>query len=250
MGLQSLTLGDFAAALDAADRLRTVSEAIDEPHLWVLAHWLSGWTQATRGDGEAAIAACQYSFQVAQDPLSRALAQGGLGYAYLEHRVLEDAIPSLEQAAQRLSHLGYRRFEGLYTILAGETYRLDGQLNTAWRLTQEGLSLVQEPSYPFGIGWAQRTLGRIAQDDEQLDEATQYLQDALTTFTALQARFEMGRTHLIGATLAHQQGKRQTLILHLREAHRLFHGLQIPAYLELTQQYANTFQLVSLESLS
>ncbi len=247
LGLHALMLGDFAAALDAASQLRAIGETIDEHHLQVLAHWLSGWTLATQGDGEAAIAACQHGLQMAQDPLSQALAQGGLGYAYLEHAEVAEAIPRLERAVQHLGRLAYRRFEGLYTILAGEAYRRDGQLDTALWLTQQGLTLVRQHSYPLGVGWAQRTLGRIAQDKGQLEETEQYLQDALTTFTALQARFEMGRTHVMCAEAAYQQGKRQILVSHWTEAHHLFQVLQVPIYQEQTSQQAKAFEITSFE---
>ena len=56
----------------------------------------------------------------------------------------------------------------------------------------------------------------------------------------LQARFEMGRTHLMCADVAYQQGERQTRVSHLTEADHLFHMLQVPIYLELTQQQADT----------
>ena len=64
---------------------------------------------------------------------------------------------------------------------------------------------------------------------------------ALQTFTSTQGRFEVGRTHLDLATLAHAQGDVSATAMHLYEAHGLFTALQVPKYSERTAQLAREY---------
>ena len=86
----------------------------------------------------------------------------------------------------------------------------------------QGLVIASETPYRTGTAWAQRALGRIAQADGDFAAAEHCLNEALTTFTAMQARFEVGRTHLALAALAQLQGNRDAITLHLSAAHHLF----------------------------
>jgi tetratricopeptide (TPR) repeat protein len=238
LGLNALSLGSFEHALDAARRADAIGAAIADRRLQTFAAWTIGWTQATRGACEAGIAACQRALECSSDPLNTAFALGWLGYAYLEQGDSARAMPPLEQALQSLRQFGYRRLEGLYTTLLGEARLLDGALDTARQLALQGLAIASETPYRTGTAWAQRTLGRIAQATGALAEAECHLNEALTTFTAMQARFEVGRTHLALAELAQHQGKRAAVTLHLTTAHHLFTALCVPVYAQRVMQYA------------
>jgi hypothetical protein len=63
----------------------------------------------------------------------------------------------------------------------------------------------------------------------------------LQTFTAMQARFECGRTHLDLAALVHAQGQPAAAGAHLRAAHALFRALQVPVYVQRTRQCASAY---------
>jgi tetratricopeptide (TPR) repeat protein len=153
------------------------------------------------------------------------------------------AMPPLEQAMHSLRQFGYRRLEGLYTTLLGEAHLLRGDLDTAHELALQGLAIAHETPYGLGTAWAQRALGRIALAAGSLAEAEAQLNQALATFAAMQARFEVGRTHLARAVLAQRLGHREAITLHLTEAHHLFMALRVPVYVQRSAQYARTLGL-------
>jgi hypothetical protein len=88
------------------------------------------------------------------------------------------------------------------------------------------------------MGIAQRVLGKVQQARGQYTDAEACLQDALQTFTTTSAHFEVGRTHLALAELAHLQGNHPATTLHFNHAYTLFQRLQIPCYVERTSTRA------------
>jgi tetratricopeptide (TPR) repeat protein len=84
-------------------------------------------------------------------------------------------------------------------------------------------------------------LGRIALARGSLSEAETYLNEALQIFHSLQARYDLGRTHLDLAAVAHAQGKKAEAATDLRHAHRLFSASRVPRYVERTEQLAKAF---------
>jgi hypothetical protein len=52
----------------------------------------------------------------------------------------------------------------------------------------------------------------------------------------VQARFEIGRTHLSLATLTHLHGNLEAAMMHLTQAYNRFNALQVPTYIACTQQ--------------
>ena len=63
----------------------------------------------------------------------------------------------------------------------------------------------------------------------------------------MQARFEVGRTHLALAALAQLQSNRDAITLHLSAAYHLFTALRVPVYVERTRQYASALGLMFTE---
>jgi class 3 adenylate cyclase len=108
----------------------------------------------------------------------------------------------------------------------------------------QGLEITRDCRYQHGIGWAQRALGRIAQVSGAPAEAETHYMAALQTFTSTQGRFEVGRTHLALAELAHAQGNRDAATAHVNNARALFMALKISRYVERTQQFASACGLV------
>ena len=84
--------------------------------------------------------------------------------------------------------------------------------------------------------------------DELLD---QFFQEALETFSSIHSRFELARTHLDLASLAHIQDNRDTAATHLSTAYAWFKKLQVPKWVErteqLAQEYGVTLKEVELE---
>jgi len=243
LGLNTLILGDFAAASTAVARVRQMGDDLGDAHLQTFAAWLSGWLHTTQGNWDAGIRACQQAFTTSSDLLNTAFALGWLGYAYVEKGEPEAAISYLEQAVMRMRQSGYRRLEGAYSTFLADAQRLREQYDLARDLARQGLDMARSETYLVGVGWAQRSLGHIAQAESNWAEAAHHLYEALTTFTDMQARFEVGRTHWSLAKLAEVQGDRERVTLHLTEAHHLFTVLRVPCYRAHTEALAASLGL-------
>jgi class 3 adenylate cyclase/DNA-binding winged helix-turn-helix (wHTH) protein/tetratricopeptide (TPR) repeat protein len=234
-------LGAFTSALEILARAQAIGNVLEDTHIQSYATFTTGWIEATRGNAQAGMEICQRGLALAQDPVNTAHAVGVLGYAYLEQEEASQAIPLLEQAIQSWRRFRLQPMQAWMTTLLAEAQRLRGHLESARRLAYEGLTLASHNDFQFAIGLAQRALGRIAQADDTFPEATTHLTAALQTFTAIQARFECGRTHLDLAALAHAQGRPEAARVHLRAAHTLFRTLQVPMYVQRTRKYASAY---------
>lgn len=235
LALHTFINGDFASALEAAAQVQTIGGAIGDPQLLACAAWTTGWIEATRGDWEAGVAACQRSLYQLPDPLNRAFAMGALGYAYLEKGDTAEAVSLLENAARWMHQMQRHRLHGLYTTLLGKASLIQGDLDKANDLALQGLTLCRETDYRFGIGWAQCVLGQIALTRRTLTPAARHVREALAIFTTIPARFEMGRTHLLLLELAHLRGRYEEASKHVTAALELFATSQAPKYLERTE---------------
>ncbi len=170
-----------------------------------------------------------------------ALAKGTLGYAYLEQGEASQAIPLLEQSAQQWGAFGQRAMHGWMLTYLAEAYLATGYLAAAQDLARQGMAIASEARCLFALGCAQRVLGRIAQANGMLADATTHLTEALYTFTALEARFEAGRTHLDLAAVAYAQGHRPATTAHLVQAQAVFQTLQVPKYVARAAHCARAY---------
>jgi class 3 adenylate cyclase/tetratricopeptide (TPR) repeat protein len=236
-------LGAFVLALEATARARAIGAALDDRHIQSYAAFTTCWIEATRGNWQAGMAACQESLALVRDAVNRAHAVGVLGYAYLEQGDAAPAIPLFEQALHAWTQFRLQPMQAWMLTLLSDAHRLDGQLEQAHALGHQGLTLARDVRFQFVIGLGQRALGRIAQASGALAEAAHHLTEALQTFTAIEARFELGRTHVDLATLAHVQGEQQTAATHLTQAHTLFQALQVPRYVERVAQCASAWSV-------
>jgi len=238
VGLNYCLIGEFGRALAAVTHIHGIGEALGDPRLQSYAAWLTGWIETTRGEWQAGLEACQRSLECAPDPLNTGVTLGFVGYAYLEKGDPLAAIAALEQAVQYIHHFRFRQLQGWFTTFLGEAYLLSSQIDKARNLVLQGLEITKDVKLWYGISWAQRALGRIAQARGNSKEAEAYLQEALQTFVAIQARFEVGRTHLDLAALANATGNREATTTHLADAHALFTALQVPKYVARVEQWA------------
>jgi tetratricopeptide (TPR) repeat protein len=197
-----------------------------------VAAWITGWIYATQGDWAAGIARCQQGLESSPDPLNTAGALGYLGTAHLEQGNVTQAIPLLEQSIQQWQKFHFPQLQGWFTALLGEAHLIKGDIEHGQTLACQGLAITREVQFSYGVGVAQRILGKALQARSLYAEAETYLKDALQTFTAMSARFEVGRTHLALAELAHQQGDQSATTLHLTSAYEIFQCLQMPRYVD------------------
>ena len=172
---------------------------------------------------------------------------GILGYAYLEKGDLGEAIPVLEQAVQEAIRYRSPQVQSWFKIFLGEAYRANQQMDQARDLTTQGLAQAREIEHWWGVGLAQRTLGRIAQDTGETAGAAIHLQDALATFSSIHSQFELARTYLALAALAHTQDSRELATTHLSTAYAWFKKLQVPKWVERTEQLAREYGVTLTE---
>jgi len=241
LGFNFILKGEFELALEAEAQTRKIGETISDPRIQTYATFTIGWIRAMVGDCETAIEVCQSSLRSAPDPTSTAYASAFLGYAYLEQGNAIQALPLLDEAVQRFTQFRFPPFEGWYTVLLAEAHRCSGQLDSARELAQRGLEIVRSIPYWFGVGWAQRSLGRIALAAGALSEAEAFLRKAAETFAAMPAPFELGRSRLDLAALARIQNRQEAVGTHLAEAYEHFSALKVPTYVERTEQLAREY---------
>ncbi|MBI3780319.1 MAG: hypothetical protein HY278_04565 [candidate division NC10 bacterium] len=211
VGLNHAQMGEFEEALQAEARAYAIGEATGDRQLQASAAWASGLIRALIGDWEAGIEACQRGLQHSPDPLSIAVALGWLGHAYLEKGDFAHAIPLLQQSVQQLGQFPFAQFQGWFMICLAEGHRLNGEIEKALDLANQGLAITKGAKSLYGVGWSQRALGRIALARGSLSEAETYLHKALQIFHSLQARYDVGRTNLDLAAVARAMGSRTPL---------------------------------------
>ena len=112
----------------------------------------------------------------------------------------------------------------------------------SWLSLQE-LAHARDLNNWFVVGLVQRVLGRVAYTHGQQAEAATHLQDALQVFAAIQARFEVGRTHLELVALTQALGQQAEAATHLRSAYALFTELRVPRYVESTVHLARELEV-------
>ena len=244
VGINAIFLGDFAAVLEAEAQAKSIGDAIGDPRLQCYAAWTTGWANATRGEWDAGISDCERGLDHAPDPLSTAVAMGFLGSAYLEAGDIARAISMLEPAVEHMDQFRVRFLQGWYTTWLGEAYLLHQQIEQARARAQHGLEITKDIKNWWGMGCAQRTLGRIAKANGTAVEADMYLHEALDTFSSIHSRFELARIHLDLASLAFSQGHQDSATEHLSTACAWFRQLQVPKYIERTKQIAQEYGVI------
>jgi tetratricopeptide (TPR) repeat protein len=241
MAANYVLMGDFAPALEAATRAYAIGEALRDPRVQTPAGWLTGVIHAMRGDPEQGIEVCQRALDLSPDPLNTADALGWMGYAYLEKGDAATAIRHLEQSVEQWSGFRLRPAQGGFLTLLGEAYLADGQLERAIERADQGFQLTTETRYLLGVGWGRRLFGRIARCRGRLPEAETHFDQACETFASIQARFELARTHLALADLAHARASPERVATHLGEARSLFMTLGLPKWVARSEQAAQRF---------
>ena len=245
-------LGHFPAALAAVSEMAAIGRASGDRRLQSQAAALRGWIAVRCGDWQAGLEACQHALECAPDAYETALNIGVLGSVYLEQGEVSQALPVLESAVQAAQQYRGQQVQSGFKVLLGEAYRMHHQLEKAQDLAMQGYEIARRLNHPWGSGLAQRTLGRIAHTRGDLAAAATYLQHARATFDAMQARYELARTHLDLAALAHDQGSQDTAATHLCTAYTWFKKLQVPMWVERTEHFAREYGVrlteVALES--
>jgi tetratricopeptide (TPR) repeat protein len=179
--------------------------------------------------------------------LAQMQVNGFLGGAYREHGDGAQAIVFLEKAiAQLRAFVGvgairYRCYEAYFLAMLSEAYVLAGDLATAGPLARTALEIATVSTWLMARAYARRALATVAQAVGSLDEAEVHLDEALRTFDAIEAPFQVARTRLLLAALAHQRKDREMAGSHLREAFEQFRRLGATRYVDRTEAIARDY---------
>ncbi len=245
LALNLLHIGDFVAALEIADRVRAVGEATGEVRLQADAAWTVGRVYTVQGEGEAAIAACRRSVDLAADPVAQANAVGWLGVAHLEHGDAEPAVGHIEDAIARLHRLsgaggGYRnrQLDGMFGALLGEAHLMAGDVERARASAEEALAITRAGGWGVAVGYAERAVGRVALATGRLEDAEAALERALLTFAAIEARAQVARTRMVLAELRAARGDRRAAAVELHAAFEFAEQMRAPRLVESTLRLA------------
>jgi len=230
LAMNYLPGGRFDGALAAAERARLVGIGIGDPRLQAYAAFITGWAQASRGESEAAIAACRRAVEQSPDPVSRVYATLFLGFAYLEAADTDQALGQLESAEVSLERFAFPQWRGLAQALQAEAHRLAGARDRADALARSSLETTTHAKYWYGVGFARRALGRAAADEQRLDAAGTELEEALRVFESIQADFEAARTRLDLAAVARARGDSDRAREYLALARQAFESVDAPLY--------------------
>jgi class 3 adenylate cyclase/tetratricopeptide (TPR) repeat protein len=241
VGVNYAFLGSLDSALEALERAQEIGDALRDPRVQSPAAWMVGLIHVMKGEWQEGIAACERALQLSPDPRNTADALGHLGTAYLEMGDAARAIPLLEQSVQQWNQFRGHPDEAWFTAWLSEAYLLNGQVRKARDLAINGLKQATDQKYAPAVGLAQRTLGRVAQAEGRSLEAETHLEQALTIFESIHARYLAGRTQLDLAVMAQAHGNLSAAAAHLRQAHSLFTRLQVSEYVERTERSAKQF---------
>lgn len=239
-GFHHFVLGRFQQALESMEQAGEIGEDLADPRLDT--SWSTGYFLAAMGDWDGGIAACRGGLERARDPLNTAAALGFLGYAYLEKGDQEQAIPTLEQAVDKLEKAGMQQLFGWFSIYLGEAYLAVGRAEEARERAQEGLEVTEAARFLFGAALGVRALGRIALGTADLAEAETQLREARDRFEQLEASFEQARTQLDLARLAQALQQPDRAASYLEQARQRFQDLDATHHLAETDRLADELQ--------
>jgi tetratricopeptide (TPR) repeat protein len=105
-------------------------------------------------------------------------------------------------------------------------------------LAEQALAVTLEARFWYGVGLARRSLGMILRAQGRYPEAEASLREAVEGFRSHRVPFEVARTRLELALLAHDSGDAAEAAAQLREAYRAFQDLGAKRYAERAEQAA------------
>jgi DNA-binding winged helix-turn-helix (wHTH) protein/tetratricopeptide (TPR) repeat protein/nucleoside-triphosphatase THEP1 len=194
VAMNHVLAGNFDAALAEARHADAVGKEIGDPRLQTYAGFMVGWVEGSRGNYQVALAACRRSVEQAPDRVSHAFASMVLSFTLLEAGDHAAARALLEPIVAEFELFGFPQWHAWASILIGETYRLDGIVDTAAGYVARGLDMATQTRYWYAVGFGERVAARIARDRGRLGDSAEAVDRALQTFQRIGAAFEATRT--------------------------------------------------------
>jgi DNA-binding NtrC family response regulator/tetratricopeptide (TPR) repeat protein len=227
LALNLLVVGRLADALAAAERLRSVGQALEDARLLSYAAWTAGWVHVLRGDWARGVDACGQAFELAQDPVSTAYASGHLGFALAQAGDVGRAIPMLEEAINQFGQFrpGSKLTQARFLAWLSEAYLIAGDSGTAESTARRALDYGAAAGHRLAVGIATRALGLAREAGGDFAEAARFLHEAREHFTDMPAPLEVALTDVALAQLGWRRGERSAADGDFEAARRTFREL-------------------------
>lgn len=217
-------------SLEAAARAESLGKLTEDSPLRSVALSHAAMLHAMRGAFHLAHEAGQQALETARALISRALAQGYVGYVCFEREQPGATIAAVEEPIVLLEGAGLRQVAAPFMAVLSEAHLSNGTIESARAWAARALAVSQEVGFAFGVGWAERALDRIELATGTREPASHHLNAALATLQALGAEFEIARTRLPLAELAHLSGDGEASGAHLIQAAAFFETAQASSY--------------------
>jgi tetratricopeptide (TPR) repeat protein len=234
-------MGSFDEALHAEEQTHLIGQEIRDPRLPCYAAWTKAVMLACRGDYEEAVASGRMGIERSPDPLNTGVAWGFTGFACLEAGDLDEAAMLLEIGAEQMEKMGFRPLFGWFSTWGGEACLGRGDLAQGRELALRGKEVCEAAHNPWGVGLAQRALGRCALAEDDLNGAQEHLEGALSTFTAIRSRYFAARVHVELGKIARQRDDREAATEHLKIAQGVFGELRCTPHLQKVRRMARAY---------
>jgi class 3 adenylate cyclase/tetratricopeptide (TPR) repeat protein len=233
--------GDFAGALEAAERLEALGQATGIRRAQANGAMMAGLARAMRGEGEAAIVLCERALELSPDDFETSFVLACLGRSCWEASDVARAISSLERAVQLARRVRSVQFCAFFLTLLGEAFLLGGESEKALGAAREALDVSLRVGFRLGVGLSRHVMAKTSKSAGNLAEAQNDLDEALRIFAELGARFEQARALFDLADLAYAQQRPDAVAANLAQAQALFAALDVPKYAERARRSGAEF---------
>jgi transcriptional regulator with AAA-type ATPase domain/tetratricopeptide (TPR) repeat protein len=223
-------LGEFAEGIRRGLEGVRIAEAVDHPYTLVTAYAGIGSLQVRMGDFDAAIPTLERALDLCRSwhlSLWMPPVTSALGIALSLTGRADEAIPLLEEAAERALAMSWVGGQSMVLMCLADTSLLSGRSRQAAETAQRALDIAREHKERGREAWAWRLLGEIALrgDDQAGGSAEASFSRALTLGTELEMRPLIGRARLGLGRWQQKVGDRAKAGEHLSAAAGLFREL-------------------------
>jgi tetratricopeptide (TPR) repeat protein len=239
-------LGRFPEGIAWGDDAARIAAAVDHPYSQIFADFGIGGLYLRKGDFAKALTPLEHGLTLCQATGSRILfpyMAGLLGSVYAFSERLSDAVPLLEQAVQTSISLNVMMGRSLLVGFLSEAYLRAGRAEDAVELAQRALDLSRAHQERGWEAWALKLLGDVACQGriDEVDQASASYRQALALASELGMRPLVAHCHFGLGKLHRRRGNRAEAGEHLRTAVAMFHGMDMPFWLEQAEAQLGEF---------
>jgi tetratricopeptide (TPR) repeat protein len=230
-------LGEFAEAIAPGEEAVRIAEAVDHPFSLSLAYLHAAPLYQRKGEFPKAILLLERGLGVCQAWQVLLLfpqIASALGYAYALAGRVAEALPLLEQAAERDASMRFVAGQSLRVAYLSEAYLLAGRMEDAIQFARRALDLSRNHKERGHEAWALRLLGEIAshRDPPEVEEAENHYRQALVLAGELGMRPLLAHCHLGLGKLYRRTGQGERAQEHLTTATTMYREMDMGFWLE------------------